>query len=128
MGWQGRHTNLSVNFSGIVGGGGGWWELLIDLCGASGRWLFARNWGAGFVGAYINNKDVTPSGLLSTEGGAQHPWNNIGSTPTQPAMEYGIWLTRLVQIYSGIPVVSHAPYTNREFISFSYHFTRPLGG
>ena len=60
--------------------------------GASGRWLFARNWGAGFVGTYLNNKDVTPSGLLSTEGGHSILGTISASAPTQPAMEYGIWL------------------------------------
>ena len=129
MGWQGRHTNLSVNFSRIVGGGGGLVGAFESIyAGASGRWLFARNWGAGFVGTYMNNKDVTPTGLLSTEGGhsilgtisASHQLSLRWST------EFGY--TRLVQIYSGIPVVSRAPYTNREFISFSYHFARPLGG
>ena len=66
--------------------------------------------------------------ILSTEGGhsilgtmsAQHQLSQRWS------MEFGY--TRLVQIYSGIPVVSRAPYTNREFVSFSYHFARPLGG
>ena len=129
MGWQGRHTNLSANFSRVVGGGGGLVGAFQSLYfGSSGRWLCSRDWSVGFVGSYLNNKDVTPSGLLSTEGGhsilgtmsAQHQLSQRWS------MEFGY--TRLVQIYSGIPVVSRAPYTNREFVSFSYHFTRPLGG
>jgi hypothetical protein len=129
MGWQGRHTNFSASFSRVVGGGGGLVGAFESLyAGASGRWLFARDWSAGFVGTYLNNKNVTPSTFLSTEGGhsilgtmsAQHQLSQRWS------MEFGY--TRLVQIYSGIPVVSRAPYTNREFVSFSYHFARPLGG
>ena len=34
---------------------------------------------------------------------------------------------RLHQSYSGIAVISTAPDSNREFISISYQFTRPLG-
>jgi hypothetical protein len=129
MGWQGRRTNFSANVSRVVGGGGGLVGAFETLyAGASGRWLFTRDWSVGSNGSYLNNKDVTPSALLSTEGGhsifgtisAQHQLSQRWS------MEFGY--TRLVQIYSGIPVVSRAPYTNREFVSFSYHFARPLGG
>ena len=63
MGWQGRHTNFSATFSRVVGGGGGLVGAFESLyAGASGRWLFARDWSAGFVGTYLNNKNVTPSG------------------------------------------------------------------
>jgi hypothetical protein len=129
MGWQGRHTNFSANFSRVVGGGGGLVGAFQSLyLGTSGRWLFARDWSVGFTGSYVNNKDVTPSGLISTEGG--HSILGMASGQHQLSqrwsMEFGY--TRLVQIYSGIPVVSRAPYTNREFVSFSYRFARPLGG
>jgi hypothetical protein len=129
MGWQGRHTNFSASYSRVVGGGGGLvGAFQSQYASGFGRWLFARNWSGGFAGSYFNNKDVTPSGLLSTNGGhsilgtisAQHQLSARWS------MEFGY--THLVQIYSGIPAVSHAPDTNREFVSFSYHLARPLGG
>ena len=41
-------------------------------------------------------------------------------------MEFGY--NYLHQSYSGIPVLSSNPNTDRGFISFSYNFTRPLGG
>ena len=49
MGWQGRHTNLSANFSRVVGGGGGLVGAFQSLYfGASGRWLFLATgaWGS----------------------------------------------------------------------------------
>jgi hypothetical protein len=35
--------------------------------------------------------------------------------------------TRLHQDYSGIAVLAATPNTNREYISISYQFFRPLG-
>ena len=35
--------------------------------------------------------------------------------------------TRLHQTYSGVAVLATTPNTNREFVSISYQFSRPLG-
>jgi hypothetical protein len=35
--------------------------------------------------------------------------------------------TRLHQAYSNVAVLSTAPDTNREYVSISYQFSRPLG-
>ena len=35
--------------------------------------------------------------------------------------------TRLHQDYSGVAVLATTPNTNREFVSVSYQFSRPLG-
>ena len=70
MGWQGRHTNFSASYSRVVGGGGGLvGAFQSNFANAYGRWLFARNWSGGVAGSYANNRDVTPSTLLSTLGG-----------------------------------------------------------
>jgi hypothetical protein len=127
MGWQGRHTNFSVSYSRTVGGGGGLvGAFQSTYANIYGRWLFARNWSGGFTGSYANNKDVTPSVLLSTLGG--HSILGTASAQRQLSQRWTVEFgyTHLVQVYSGIPVTSHAPNTNREFVSISYRFARPL--
>lgn len=129
MGWQGRHTSVSGSVSRIVGGGGGLVGAFQSLyVTTTGRWLFARDWSGGITGNYFNNKDVTPANFLSTEGGhsifgnisVQHQLNQKWS------VEFGY--SHLLQVYSGIPVLSREPNTNRVFGSISYHLTKPLGG
>jgi hypothetical protein len=129
MGWQGRHTAFSASLARIVGGGGGLVGAFQSLYGSvNGRWLFARNWSGSVTGTYFNNKDVTPTNLLSTEGGH----SVLGTISVQRqlnqrwSMEFGY--SHLIQVYSGIPVLSREPNTNRGWVSFSYHLTRPLGG
>jgi hypothetical protein len=129
MGWQRRHTNLAASFSRVVGGGGGLvGAFQSDRGSASARWQFAKFWSLGSAGTYANNKNVTPSNFVSTEGG--HSIFGTASVHHQFTERFDVdfGYTRVHQTYTGIPSISDAPNTNREFISFSYSFSRPLGG
>jgi hypothetical protein len=129
MGWQRRHTNLAASFTRIVGGGGGLvGAFQSDRASAFARWQFARTWSLGSAGTYLNNKNVTPSSFLTTEGG--HSIFGTVSAHHQFTQHFDIdfGYTRVHQTYSGIPVISNAPNTNREFVTLSYTFARPLGG
>jgi hypothetical protein len=126
--WLGRHTNFAASYARVVTGGGGLvGAFRSDRASGFARWQLARTWNIGVVGNYANNKNVTPSGFISTQGGhsifgtllAQHQLSE------HLFVEFGY--TRLQQSY-GIPVISKAPITNRESISFSYNFLKPLGG
>jgi len=129
MGWQRRHTNLAASFSRIVGGGGGLvGAFQSDRGSASARWQFAKFWSLGSAGTYANNKNVTPSNFLSTEGG--HSIFGTVSVHHQFTERFDVdfGYTRVHQTYTGIPSISNAPNTNYEYISFSYSFSKPLGG
>jgi hypothetical protein len=129
IGWQGRHANVATSYSRIVGAGAGLVGVFqSNIARVYTRWQPARTWSVGSSGSYANNKDLTPSSFLSSQGGH----TILGTVSAQRQLnehfnvEFGY--TRLHQTYSGIPVISNAPNTNREFISISYHFARPLGG
>jgi len=114
MGWQGRHTNFAAGYSRIVTGGGGLLGAFhSNSANASARWQLARTWTVGSVASYAIYKNVTPVFSLSSPG---------GHTVSGP-----VSVTRLHQSYGGIAVISNAPDVNREFISVSYQFARPLG-
>jgi hypothetical protein len=129
MAWQGLHTNFAAGYSRAVSGGGGLVGVfLTNRADASARWQLARTWNLGSAAVYAANQDVTPSSYLSTGGG-----NSIAGTVSLAhqlserfKVEFGY--TGLHQSYSGIPVISNAPFINRESISISYNFSRPLGG
>ncbi len=112
----------------MFGGGGLVGVFKSDIATATGRWQFARTWSSGLAASYANNKDVTPSSFLSTEGGH----SILGTVSLQHQLTERLQIeggyTRLHESYGSIPVIANSPNTNREFVSISYHFSRPLGG
>jgi hypothetical protein len=128
MGWQGSRASFAASYSQLVSGGGGLLGTYYSH-NASGsiRWQLARTWTIGPSSTYSINKNVNQAMSLSNPGGhmisgtvsAQH---SIGGRLT---LEVGYM--HLHQSYASIAVISSAPDTNREYISFSYQFARPLG-
>ena len=128
MGWQRSHTNLAVSYSKTVSGGGGLLGAFDStIANASASWRFGRTWTLGSGAGYTISKSVTPASFQSSPGGhsvsgtasVQHP---IGE---HFAMEFGY--ARLHQSYSGISVISENPDSDSVYVSFSYHFSRPIG-
>lgn len=127
--WQGLHTAVAVSYTHVVTGGGGLvGAFQTESATSIARWRFSRTWNAGVAASYANNKSISPASFLTTEGGhsifatvsAQH---ELGE---HLQMEFGY--TRLHENYGFVPSISTAPNTDRLFVSFAYHFARPLGG
>ena len=77
-------------------------------------------------GGYAQN-DVLASAVTAANNG--HTWSGTASVQQQFGQHLNVQLgyTRLHQSYSGVAVLANAPNTNREFVSISYQFSRPLG-
>jgi hypothetical protein len=128
IGWQAHHTNLAASYSRSVSGGGG-------LVGAfhskranlSFRQQLSRNWNVQASGAYSIDKSLTPLVFTSSSGG--HAISGSASIQRNLGQHLNVeaGYTRVHQSYSDIAAISTAPDTNREWISISYQFTRPLG-
>jgi hypothetical protein len=128
MGWQELHTNFSASYSRVVTGGGGLvGAFQSNSANASARWQLAHTWSLGASASYMINKSESPSSFLTTQGGH----SIFGTVSVQHQLSQHLQLefgyTHLHQSYSGIPVISNAPNTDREFMSISYQFARPLG-
>ncbi len=128
VGWQKTRTNIAASYSRTVTGAGGLLGAFeSSSANANARWQLARTWAVGSGGSYSVQKNVLPAFLSSMPGGhtvsgtvsIQHP---IGERFTA---ECGY--TRLHQSYGSIGLISEFPDSNREYISISYQFTRPLG-
>jgi hypothetical protein len=78
------------------------------------------------AGGYAQN-DVLGSALA----GATNGHTVSGTASLQQALSQHISVqvgyTRLHQDYSGVAVLAATPNTNRESVSISYDFSRPLG-
>jgi hypothetical protein len=128
VGWQARHTNLAASYSRTVSGGGGLLGAFhSNNANLSLRQQLSRNWNAQVLGAYSINKTVTPLFFLSSPGG--HAITGSVSIQRKLGQHFDAegGYTRLYQTYGDIAAVSTAPNTNREWVSISYHFARPLG-
>jgi hypothetical protein len=128
VGWQARHTSLAASYSRSVSGGGGLLGAFhSNSANLTLRQQLSRNWNAQASGAYSINKTVTP--LLSAGNSGGHSVS--GSASIQRTLGQHLsaeaGYTRLYQSYGEIVSVGTAPDTNREWLTISYQFARPLG-
>lgn len=126
--WRRSHTNFAASYSRIVSGGGGLLGAFhTDNAAASARWQMKRTWSTGIDGGYAIFKSVEPVSSLPYQGGH----TITGTVSIQHTLGERIaaqaGYARLHQSYGGIAAVASAPDSNREFISVTYQFTRPLG-
>jgi hypothetical protein len=128
MGWQGRVTSLAANYSRLITGGGGLLGAYhSNSANGSASWQLARTWNLGASGTYAIYKTLTPFYFLSSPGG--HSVSGSVSIRHQMTEHLNVeaGYTRWHQSYNGIALVSAFPNTNREYVSVSYQFSRPLG-
>lgn len=127
LSWQGRLTNVALTYSHIISGGGGLSAAAVRMDSASAalqRQLTRRLSGA--ISGGFSQNDV----LVSTAGVSNgHTISGNVSLQQEMSQHFNIQLgyTRLHQVYSNVPVLAATPDTNREYISISYQFSRPLG-
>jgi hypothetical protein len=128
IGWQGRHTSLAGSYSRMVTAGGGLVGVFqSNNASVSGIWQFTRSWSAGLSGNYSIYKNLDLLDSFSSPGG--HTLSGTASMQHQLGQHLSIQAgyTRLHQDYRGIAAISASPDANREFVSISYQFARPLG-
>ncbi len=126
MSWQGRLTNIAISYSHIISGGGGLSEAVkMDSATASIRRQIARRLSGSIAGMYAQN-DLLGSAATGTNG---HTVSGTASLQQDFGQHINVQLgyTRLHQNYGGVAVLAATPNTNREFVSISYQFSRPLG-
>jgi hypothetical protein len=127
LSWQGRLTNVALSYSHIISGGGGLsGAVKMDSANASIRRQLARRLTGSIAGGYAQN-DVLNSAIASSTNG--HTVSGTASLAQDFGQHINVQLgyTRLRQVYNGVAILATTPDTNREFVSISYQFSRPLG-
>jgi hypothetical protein len=128
IGWQTNHTNLVASYSRTVTAAVGLpGAFNSNNANASLRWQATRTWNFGGTASYSSNKNVTPLFPASNPGGHSVSGSVTAQCSLSEHLKAEIGYTRLHQSYGGISAISTVPDTNREFISISYQFTRPVG-
>ncbi len=127
LSWQGRLNSLAVSYSHVISGGGGLFGAVhMDNASASIRHQVTQSLSGSLAGAYVQN-DALSSALFGGNNG--HTVSGTASLQKQfgEKINLQIGYTRLHQSYGGVAVLALTPDTNREFVSVSYQFSRPLG-
>lgn len=127
LAWRGQFSNLALSYSHLVAGGGGLIGAVhMDSATISFRRQLTRTLSGAVTGGYTQNKLIGDSTALAGDG-----HSIFGTVSVQKQLGEHIGLeagyTRLHQSYSAIPLFANNPDTNREYISISYQFSRPLG-
>jgi hypothetical protein len=128
MGWQASHVSFAASYSRMVSGVEGLpGAYRSNSANLSAQWQMSRTWSVGGVGSYADIANVNPamsrlypggssiSGTLEIRYELNEHWN----------VEAGY--TRLNQNYSAIAAASSIPNADREYMSVSYQFVRPMG-
>lgn len=126
--WQRSSTNIVASYSRTVSGATGLPGAFdSNSAQASVRLQLARSWFLQPTGLYAISKNVTP--LFSPFAPGGHTVSGAVSLDYSISdhLKAELGYVRLHQSYTGIGIISSAPDSNREFISVSYQFTRPLG-
>ncbi len=127
--WQGQFTSLAVSYTHTIASGGGLIGAVeMNAANASIRQQIAKALTASVSGGYSQNTvlgDLPPEVAGSTNG------HSISGTAALQRMfgehlNVQLGYSRIHQTYN-VAAVSATPDTNREFVSLSYQFSRPLG-
>jgi hypothetical protein len=127
MSWQGHLTNVGFSYSHVISDGGGLTGAVqMDSASASLRQQISRRLSGSVAAMYAQN-NVLGSVLVGATNG--HTVGGTASLQQEIGQHFNVQFgyTRLHQDYSGIAVLAATPNTNREYISISYQFFRPLG-
>lgn len=130
IGWQGNRGYFALSYLHSVIAGEGFNEALYSNSeSASGGWKLTRTWNAAFEVSYVNSSPVTQlvSVLYGNEGGDAF---TLGASLNHAIGEHfsaACGYDRLQEDYLGIPFIAQNPVNDREFVTITYQFRKPLG-
>jgi hypothetical protein len=128
VGWQRSQTNLAASYSRTVSGAGGLVGAFHSTsANANASWRLARAWTAGAAASYTTQRNVLPAFFAPSQGGRSIQGTVSVQHPMGEHFTAGFGYSRIHQGYEGIAVISENPDSDREYISISYQFVRPLG-
>jgi hypothetical protein len=128
VGWQRSQTNLAASYSRTVSGAGGLVGAFhATSANANASWRLARAWTAGAAASYTTQRNVLPAFVAPGQGGRSIQGTVSVQHPMGEHFTAGFGYAHIHQNFGGVAVISDAPDSDREYISISYQFARPLG-
>jgi hypothetical protein len=128
LGWQGYRTSLAANYLHTVNTGEGIsGAYKSNSFNSSGTWRISRTWRVGASAGYNTINATQLPTVADYQGGSTFTGGmNLGHTMGNhftAAVEYD----RLQENFAGIPVIAASPDSDREYVTVTYQFQKPLG-
>lgn len=127
IGWQAHLTSFALSYVHMISSGGGLaGAVKMDSAMLSMRQQITKTLSASVGGGYTQN-DIIGTEFLGIDNG--HSISGTASLQQLIGQHVSVMLgyTRVHQSYSAIQAISAFPDVNRESISISYQFSRPIG-
>ena len=128
MGWQGRLSSLAISYAHLISNGGGLiGAVKTDNVSASIRQQLRRTLSATAAGGYAENDLLAAAPAVINGNG--HTVSGTASLQQLfgPAPQCATGIHATSPGLQPVAVLATTPDTNREFVSISYQFSRPLG-
>jgi hypothetical protein len=126
IGWQGNRGSLVANYAQTTTTGGGLiGSYESKSANTSAHWQMARTWNAGATAHYAIYENAA-STLAQQSGHTVSGTASIQHTLGENLV-VSLGYQRLHVSYAGSAAISRDPDSDREFVSVSYQFKRPLG-
>jgi hypothetical protein len=126
MGWQGNRGAVAISYLHVVTSGGGLLGAFhSDSVNGSGNVAINRTWSASLGVSYATISAVTQLSGLNYSGGNSFTANATLQHSFGEHFTVQGGYDRLGQNYTGIP--SAIPNSDREFVTVTYIFRKPLG-
>lgn len=127
IGWQGRHTSAAFSYLYTITDGGGLSGAVHSNSGAfTIRQQLSKAWSTGGLASYADNTLVEPNALLNDGGHSVTGSVWVGRTIGQH-FSAQVGYSHLHQNYENVAALATPVGRNREWVSLTYQFTRPLG-
>jgi hypothetical protein len=127
LSWEGRVNTLALSYSHVISDAGGLIGAVhMDSSAMSFSRQLTKTLSGSLGGAYVNNKLIGSYPGLGINGHSVYGTASVQKKLGQN-VSVQVGYMRLHQTYGTVPLISRDPDMNREFVSISYQFSRPLG-
>lgn len=128
MGWQSNRGSLAASYSRTVNGGGGLLGAFhSNAANFHARWQLTRVWVVAPTASYESQKNVNSLFASSNPGGHTVSGAIAVQRSFRERLIAECGYQRQHQKYISIAAISTLPDSNREYVSVSYQFEKPLG-
>jgi len=128
VGWQGHLSSLAANYSRYLTGGGGLpGAYLTNAATGYFRRELTQTWAANVSVTWANNKNETPTFPQSQPGGHSFMADVSVEHSFTRDLKAQLGYDRTQLDYADIGNVALFPNANREYVSLTYLFNKPLG-
>ena len=129
--WQGTRGSFALSYLHSVNTGQGFAEALTsDSVSASSGWRLSPIWTSSFEVSYVNSSPVTTQVGTATygyEGGNAFTLGASLNRTFGDHLSLACGYDRLQESYPGIAYIAANPDSDREYVTVSYIFRKPLG-